>query len=295
MSGIKGIGAYQQTNQTWNKTSKKSEIDTKAGITKVSEEKTKIDNIKTSIWQPVKDTSSLIPSKKEDIGMAIGDVQLSDKAKEYYNKLKTKFGNMEFIAVSSDMKERVKANAASYGNSNKMVVLIDDAKIEQMANDESFRKKYEGIIAMSQNQMAAAKNSLSSSGAKIKNFGMSVNSDGSTSFFATLEKSSADQAKRIEKKRVEKKAEKTKEKKAADKKAQKKHLEELKEKSKTNISDKDSEENTSINDGKNYIKLEASSMEELVNMVSKYAYGNLTDAVMTEEEQTIGQNIDFKG
>ena len=41
-----------------------------------------------------------------------------------------------------------------------MVVLIDDAKLEQMANDESFRKKYEGIIAMSQAQMASARNSL---------------------------------------------------------------------------------------------------------------------------------------
>jgi hypothetical protein len=56
---------------------------------------------------------------------------------------------------------------------------------------------------MASNQLENAKNSLASSGASIKNFGMSVNADGTTSFFATLEKSSAEQTKRLEKKQVE--------------------------------------------------------------------------------------------
>ena len=287
MSGISGINAYQQTNQIWNQRIERSETETKSAKTKETDS-----NVKPSTWKPVNTASSLVPSNKDGIGMAIGDVQLSDKAKDYYSKLKAKFGNMEFIAVSSDMKDQVKANAAAYGNSSKMVVLIDDAKLEQMANDESFRKKYEGIIAMSQAQMASARNSLASSGASIKNFGMSVNSDGSTNFFATVEKSLKDQAKRLEKKQAEKKAAKAKEKKQADKKAQEKRLEKACEDKKS--AESDNEKKTTFED-EEYIKFEASSMDELANMVSKYAYDNSARFIMTDSEKNIGQNFDFRG
>ncbi len=54
---------------------------------------------------------------------------------------------MNFILVSEDQKENAKANAAGYANSNNMVVLIDEDKIERMASDENYRKQYEGIIA----------------------------------------------------------------------------------------------------------------------------------------------------
>lgn len=294
MPGVGGISAYQQTSQMWKQNAKTSEVDTKSGTAQVSEDtKTKSSNsVKTNAWKPINTAGSLVPTKQEGIGMAIGEVQLSDKAKDYYNQLKSKFGNMQFIAVSSDMKERVKANAAAYGNASKTVVLIDDAKLEQMANDESFRKKYEGIIAMSQNQMASAKNSLASSGASIKNFGMSVNSDGTTSFFATLEKSSSDQAKRIEKKQAEKKAAKVKEKKIAEKKAQEKRLEKAKEEKKAENSE--GKENTTWDD-KEYVKIEANSLDELVNKVSKYAYDNSEKSVVTDAEKVLGQNFDFKG
>lgn len=294
MSGISGINAYNKTNQLWNQKNESKEVESASSKYKDTEsiKKNSGTDAKTSEWRPVNSSSSLIPTNKDGIGMAIGDVQLSDKAKDYYDKLKTKFGNMQFIAVSADMKDRVKANAAAYGNSSKMIVLIDDAKLEQMANDESFRKKYEGIIAMSQNKIEAAKNSLTSSGANIKNFGMTVNSDGSTSFFATLEKSSKDQAKRIEKKQAEKKAKNAKEKKLAEKKAQEKRLEKIKEDKKSELPD---DEELVNEDDKEYIKIEANSIEELIDMVSKFAYGNMENAVMTDAEKALGQNFDFKG
>lgn len=299
MAGTYGVTAYQQANQVWNQEAKKKEEVTKkeASSKATSTDSAKSDSsIKTTTWKPIDTTSSLVPSQKEGIGMAIGDVQLSDKAKDYYSKLKSKFGNMEFIAVSKDMKSQVQANAAAYGNANKMVVLIDDEKLEKMANDESYRKKYEGIIAMSQTQMANAKNSLTSSGANIKNFGMNVNEDGSTSFFATLEKSSEDQAKRMEKKQAEKKAAKAKEKKAAEKKAQEKRLEKAKEEKKAEEAKlKDKDEDTTIEDEKEYVTFEADSMETLLNKVSKYAYDASANSVMTEQEKSVGQHFDFKG
>lgn len=294
MAGVSGVSAYQQTSQAWNQGTKTYEADGKAAAAGAQ---SKTDsNVKTSTWSPIDKKSSLIPSKQDGVGMAIGDVQLSDKAKDYYSKLKAKFGNMEFIAVSKDMKEQVKANAAAYGNASKMVVLIDDEKLERMANDESYRKKYEGIIAMSQTKMANAKNSLASSGANVKNFGMSVNSDGSTSFFATLEKSSADQTKRIEKKQAEKKAAKAKEKKVEAKKAQEKRLEKAREDKKSKEADlKDREGETPVKNDREYVKIEANSMEELVNKVSKYAYDQSADSIMTDAEKSVGQHFDFRG
>lgn len=299
MASTYGISAYQQTNQAWNQTVKKDE-DTKknASASKAtSTDSTKTDNdIKKTSWKPIDTASSLVPSKKDGIGMAVGDVSLSDKAKDYYSKLKSKFGNMEFIAVSKDMKESVKANAAAYGNANKMVVLIDEEKLERMASDESYRKKYEGIIAMSQSQLANAKKSLASSGANVKNFGMSVNEDGTTNFFATLEKSTADQTKRLEKKQEQKKAAKAKEKKQAEKKAEEKRLEKAKEAKKSQkakLENKD--EDTTVSENKEYVKLEASSLEDLMNQVSKFAYDNSANSVMTDAEKSVGQHVDFKG
>ena len=303
MANLYGVSAYQQTNQTRNQSTKKKEevFKNQSASNSSGEAISKADKeIKKTTWSPISTGSPLVPSYKDGVGMSIGDVQLSDKAKEYYSKLKAKFGNMEFIAVSQDMKSQVQANVAAYGNANKQVVLIDDAKLEQMANDESYRKKYEGIIAMSQSQLANAKNSLASSGASIKNFGMSVNSDGSTSFFATLEKSTKDQAKRIEKKQAEKKAAKAKEKKQVEKKAKEERIEKSREEQRAkqeelkNHTDKD-DDVISESENKEYIEMKADSIEDLVSQVSKYAYDNSAKSVMTEEEKTVGQNFDFRG
>lgn len=310
MVGMNGVNAYQQASQVWNQSNKSTESDTRLGTSKTTSKTTSSKNgstgsatelkndtgIKTSTWKPIDTKSSLVPTQREGIGMAIGNVELSDKAKDYYSKLKAKFGNMEFIAVSKDMKDAVKANAAAYGNANKMVVLIDDAKIEQMANDEAFRKKYEGIIAMSQNQLASAKNSLASSGASVKNFGMSVNSDGTTSFFATLENSSKQQTKRIEKQQAKKKEEKAKAKKHEEKVAKEKRLEKLKEKNKAeDIKEADKDNALEQGKDKEYVKIEAGSIDELVNKLSDYAYVQSENMVMTNAEKNVGQHFDFKG
>jgi hypothetical protein len=299
MSNLYGVAAYQQTSQAWNQSTKKTDTTTKkqatdkSGNTSSSEAATKTDTeIKKTTWTPIDTTSSLVPTYKEGVGLAVGDVQLSDKAKEYYSQLKAKFNTMEFIAVSQDMKSQVQANAASYGNASKQVVLIDDAKLELMANDESFRKKYEGIIAMSQMQLSNAKNSLASSGASVKNFGMSVNSDGSTSYFATVEKSSDAQTKRLQKKQEEKKAAKAKEKKQTEKKQIEKKKAEKKEKEEK--LEKAKEEKVEAPE-KDYIEIKADSMKELVNKVAKYAYETSSKSVLTEEEKSVGQKFDFKG
>ena len=58
----------------------------------------------------------------------IGEPKLSKKAQKYYDQLKKKFSNMDFILVSADMKEEAEANAGKYGSNKSLIVLIDDEK-----------------------------------------------------------------------------------------------------------------------------------------------------------------------
>ena len=92
-----------------------------------------------------------------------------------------------------------------------------------MAADESVKEKYLGIIDNAKNKISEVKDEIAKlddgedgvKKADIKNIGFSVKSDGSVSFFAELEKSSADQKKRIEQAREDKKAQKKEDEKEA--------------------------------------------------------------------------------
>ena len=293
MAGISGvISAYRQVDQI-NKGSERTYEPTSSKVASSNSSKeSQTSKVETKGFTPIDTKSSLVP-KTTEYGNTIGDVKLSDKAKDYYNQLKGKFHNMEFIAVSKDMKAQVQANAAAYGNANKMVVLIDEEKLERMATDESFRKKYEGIIAMSQTKMAEAKNSLTSSGASVKNFGMSVDSNGKESFFATVEKSQDLQKKRIEKKAAEKKEQTAKEKKKAEKEAREERLQKAKDKKTDKTADEEDPQN--IDDGKEYVTIEAKSMDELLSKVQKYSYSEALNRVFTDSERMVGGHIDFRG
>lgn len=293
MAGISGvISAYRQPDQITRGSERTYESTSSKVASSNSSKESQTSKVETKGFTPIDTKSSLVP-KATEYGNTIGDVKLSDKAKDYYNQLKGKFHNMEFIAVSKDMKAQVQANAAAYGNANKMVVLIDEEKLERMATDESFRKKYEGIIAMSQTKMAEAKNSLTSSGASVKNFGMSVDSNGKENFFATVEKSQDLQKKRIEKKAAEKKAAKQQEKKKAEKKAQEERIQKAKDK-KAEKTDSDKEDAEAI-DNEEYITFEANSVDELLFKVQNYSYNSAAGRVMTESERMVGSKFDIKG
>ena len=294
MAGLYGVSAYQQTSQAYSKSTVQNN-DTKTQSAAKSDQTTAAKGsqakVETKSWSPIDTKSSLVPTKTE-YGMTIGDVQLSDKAKDYLGKLQSKFHGMEFITVSKDMKAQVQQNAAAYGNANKMVVLIDEEKLERMATDESFRKKYEGIIASSQTKMMQAKMGLSSSGSNVKNFGMSVDSNGKESFFATVGKSQDLQKKRIEKKAAEKKEQKLKEKKKAEKKAQEDRINKAKDSKAKKPEDKD---DTDIYEEEEFDIIEANSLDDLLSKVQTYSYNNAASRVMTDTERAVGTRFDFKG
>ena len=259
--------------------------------TGTSKVKTKSDagsnTAKTSDTASIKDTSTVNNTKADGKvavnGQTIGNPRLSEKASKYYDQLKKKYSNMNFILVSEDQKEYAKAQASNYANANNMVVLIDEDKIERMASDENYRKQYEGIIANAASGISQLASSLSATGTSVKGFGMQVNDNGTASYFAVLEKSSAAQKERIEKKAAEKKEAK----KTAQKKAEKKKNEERLEKKRKETGDVDDTDNTET------VTVTASSIEELLEKIKDQEQLFLSDTVKTPQEKNVGQNVDF--
>lgn len=233
----------------------------------------------------VKTEESKNTAKKSNVkGRTIGEPQLSDAAAKYYEDLKKKYSNMDFILVSRDQKAFAQSQAASYANPAKMVVLIDEDKIERMASDESYRRQYEGIIANAASGMSQLSKSLSNN-SSVKGYGMQVNSNGTASFFAVIDKSLAAQRKRIAQKAQDKKEAKKAEEKKAKKKEQQEKLEESwkKDSGKTGNIRKDADE----------VTVTASSIEELLKKISDVTFASMSDYAQTEEEKKIGQSFDF--
>jgi len=208
-------------------------------------------------------------------GKTVGEPKLSENAQKYYEELKKKYNNMDFVLVSNDMKDRAKAMAGSFARPDKAVVLIDEAKIEQMASDENFRKKYESIIQGAQGQLTNMKNQLTGKGS-ILSYGMQVEDDGNVSFFAVTEKSYAAQRERIARKAEQKRADHREAKKEAQEAEAKERLEKRREAGSTET-------------------VTASSLDELMRKLEDIEYVNMSNQVMTQEELQLGQHIDFRG
>lgn len=235
--------------------------------------------IVSSYQTAVSATEAKSASKSKVNGKTIGEPKLTEKAADYYEQLKKKYSDMDFILVSKDKKEAAKAQAASYANANKMVVLIDEEKIERMAEDENYRRQYEGIIAGAASGMSQLGTQISATGATVKGYGMQVNDNGTATYFAVLEKSSAAQRERIEKKAAEKKAEKKAEQKKAEKEKQQERIEKS-HKDKTSVTNEE-------------ITITASSPEELVKKIQDYIQMSMSDFVETDEEKMLGRSLDY--
>lgn len=230
--------------------------------------------------------------KTQVSGKVIGSPELSENAAKYYEQLKKKFSNMDFILVSADQKEAAKAQAASYANPHRMVVLIDEEKIERMAEDESFRKQYEGIIQNGANSLAQMAKQITASGANVKGFGMQIK-DNRASFFAAVDKSFAMQREMQQKRLAEKKAAAKKaEKKAAKEEAEERLQESLREKEES-IRGEDTEAVHNQWNPEDVEIISASSIEELMQKIEDYNFYNMSNSVQTESERQLGQNIDF--
>ena len=224
-------------------------------------------------------------------GKTIGKPKLSAEAEKYYEELKKKFSDMDFILVSEDMKAAAKANASAYAQAGKMVVLVDENKIEQMAKDEKFRAQYEGLISKAAAGFSQFSQDVEKTGANVKGYGMQVNNNGTVSLFAVLEKSSKAQADRIEANREKAKAEKKAEAKKAEKEAKEERLQKNKEAAKE--TSKAYNKDKKVNDDSEDIVITAGSWEELIRKIEDYVQADMSDSVISDGEKLVGQSIDF--
>ncbi|MBQ4293345.1 MAG: hypothetical protein II754_01680 [Lachnospiraceae bacterium] len=209
-------------------------------------------------------------------GRTVGNPKLSKEGAKYYEELKKKYGDMDFVLVSAEEKENAKKNAAAFANPAKPVVLIDTDKVERMATDDSFRKQYEGIIDSAKKQLPAISQAIGQTGADVKGYGIQVNDNGTASFFAVMDKSMTEQRERLAEKRAEKKAEAKAEAKKAEQREWKEKLEGSREEKETET-------------------LFSDSLEGLLQKVRDFQFAVRSDSVLSEAELSYGQSIDYRG
>ena len=224
-------------------------------------------------------------------GKTIGEPQLSEKGAKYYEQLKAKYGNYDFILVSKDQKANAERNAAQYANKNKTVVLIDDEKIEKMASGPEYRKKYENILSGAQSQLKQLAKSLGNT-AGVKGYGIKVNDNGASSFFAAVDKNASANYKAQQKRQAKKAAEKKEAKKKASKKEQEERLERMRDKNRGEKVDRDDYE---ISEDEDIEIISANSIDELIKKIQDMNYASMSDHVMTDAERALGGNFDYRG
>ena len=183
----------------------------------------------------------------------LGNPKLSDTASSYYEELKSKYSDVEFVLVDKEHLDAAKDYTSSLVTGKSMIVLISEDEVEQMAADGNVRAKNEQLIEDAKTQMPDFLKQLKETGAEVNSFGMEFNKDGTVSYFAVIDKSLAEQKERIEENLSEKRA----------------------------------------NRKETLTTVTASSMEDLIQKIKDTLYEAKADTVITEQEKLVGQNFDF--
>ena len=133
--------------------------------------------------------------------------KLSSKAQDFLKNLRKKYEKYDFFVgnKTDDLKSLVKSGTKEFS------VVFSNEELERMAEDEEYAKEklnsMENAVKMSEKinqKFGFGKKGDTSS--EITKIVMVFHEDGTTSFFAELEKSSAKQRERLEKSREEKRA-----------------------------------------------------------------------------------------
>lgn len=131
--------------------------------------------------------------------------KLSDKAQALLEKLKKNYKNMDFMVADKGegAKEIISRGTKEFS------VLFSTDELEKMASDETFEKenmdKVQDAVQMSQQISKQYGFGTDSEKGNILKVGITFHDDGSTSYFAELEKMSESQRERIEKAKEQKK------------------------------------------------------------------------------------------
>lgn len=136
-----------------------------------------------------------ISGKDTGVGAA-GKTKLSQKAQALLEKLQKTYKNMDFMAA--DYKNSTEAGDILSRGTKEFSVLFSTEELEKMASDKKYEKEYmakvEGAVQMSNqiNKQFGFESGFgkNAEGSQLTKIGMSFNSDGTTTLFASLEKQS---------------------------------------------------------------------------------------------------------
>ncbi|MCR5715368.1 MAG: DUF6033 family protein [Lachnospiraceae bacterium] len=208
-------------------------------------------------------------------------VNLSDAAKELLKELQNTYGNMDFIVADYETDEEAQ-EYLSHGT-KEYSVLLDPDTLEAMAADESVKEEYLTKLEDATVQLSDISKQLEEEGAEVTRLGVSIKADGTTSFFAQLEKAGEDQEKLIENlkeaREEAKEAQEEKAEKAQEKKAQKAAADEA-------LKAKFSQAKVP---GVKTTTVSADTVEELIEKIRNVDW----DQVESKVAQPVGGKIDF--
>lgn len=132
-----------------------------------------------------------VEETKSKDGMSVSDKKnqdspvLSEAAQKLLEELRKNFGNVDFIVASFSTDEEaqryLKTGKGEYN------CVITPALLEKMAADEEVRAKYENVIKDAIGDIKEIKEKVQPEAAEaVKNYGVSVNSDGEVTYYAIL-------------------------------------------------------------------------------------------------------------
>ncbi len=204
---------------------------------------------------------------EQDVKVKDSESKLSKKAAALLERLRKTYGDYDFIVgnAGDDLRSLVKNSSKEFS------VIFSTSELERMASDEKYAQEkidaMKGAIRMSRqiNEQYGFESAFAGNGVKLTKFGISFNADGSTSFFAELEKSSAAQREYIEKQREEKRTQKKEEAKEAEREKQQERL------------------------GRQQTLVQADSIEELLEKIRKVS----RNTAYEEREPENGTRFDF--
>ena len=228
-----------------------------------------MDNILSSLSGKYDNNVNKETAKVANGKNSIGNPKLSDTASKYYEELKAKYGDMEFVLVADDQMETAKEQSSNIASDKSVLVLISESELEEMATNEETRSKNEKLIEDAKAQMPDMLKKLEESGTEVKSFGIEIK-DGTVSYFAVLDKAAAAQKERIEAKQEEKLAEK-----------------------KADAKDAATEKTKQPSKKEDLIMVSAGSIEELIKKLQSTAYEVMADNIQTPQEKMVGQSFDF--
>ena len=204
-----------------------------------------------------------------------GQKTLSKDAQAVLEKLKSKYGNMDFFVADPDSEDEAK-EIMSRGTKEYSVMISSD-ELEKMAADEDYYNKNINTIddavkkSKEINEKFGAESDYGKeNGVGISQIGIKVNADGTTSYFVELEKLSDKQKERIEN---------AKEKRAEEKKQAAAKAEKTAQKNKTAKEEQ----------AKKKTYVQANSLEDLEKKIKEIDW----DSVKETKQETEGSRFDY--